>query len=179
VQLRRRGTPGGRLLELALRLRTITRNAGATLLVNDRLDVALAASADGVHLASNSFDPSDARRLLGEHALLGLSVHSADEARLAAEQGAVDYLQFGPVYATESKKKYGPPQGLEALERTVESAGAVEVVAVGGIVSPRVEGVMATGCAGVAVIGAVMSATDPGAEVARLLDALSASTGLP
>ncbi len=174
VQLRQRQLPGGPLLELALELRAVTRRAGALLLVNDRLDLALAAGADGAHLPSNSFDASDARRLLGEHAMLGLSIHSAEEARLAAEQGVVDYLQFGPVYATGSKKKYGPPQGIEALERVVESAGAVKVIAVGGIVSARIESVMATGCEGVSVIGAVMSAPDPGLETTRLLDALSA-----
>jgi thiamine-phosphate pyrophosphorylase len=150
-------------------LRGPTRRHGARLVINDRADVALAAEADGVQRAHDSL-PVAALRGIGRHLLIGASVHSVDEARAAAEEGA-DFLVFGPVYDTPSKRAYGPPQGLDALRRV---AGEVTrpVLAIGGITAARVREVLGAGAAGVAVISAILAADRPGDATRAFLDAL-------
>jgi thiamine-phosphate diphosphorylase len=150
-------------------LRGPTRRHGARLVINDRADVALAAEADGVQRAHDSL-PVAALRRIGRHLLIGASVHSVDEARAAAEEGA-DFLVFGPVYDTPSKRAYGPPQGLDALRRV---AGEVTrpVLAIGGITAARVREVLGAGAAGVAVISAILAADRPGDATRAFLDAL-------
>lgn len=126
------------------------------LFVNDRLDIALAVDASGIHLSSRSLPVAVARRVL-ERAnwmgMIGVSVHSLEEAREAASAGA-DYLTFGHIFASESHRGQ-PPRGLLALTRVVDAVH-VPVIAIGGIDVTNVGPVLATGCAGVAVIGAVL-----------------------
>jgi thiamine-phosphate pyrophosphorylase len=169
IQLRDRAAPGAALLAAAMTLRTATRRVGARLLVNDRVDVALAADADGVHLPAASFTIADARRLVGAGRLVGRSTHAADEAAAAAHDGA-DYVVLGPIFATPSKASYGAPLGLAAL------AGAVQapVVAIGGITAEGAALVRNAGAHGVAVVRAILDAADPGTAAAALVAAMTA-----
>lgn len=164
VQLRGKTLDGRRLLERALALRQVTRAHGAALLVNDRLDVALAAGADGVHLPGAGLPVAQARRL-APGLMLGASTHRLDEARAAAEDGA-DFVTFGPVYATPSKAGLGEPVGVEALARAV-AAVPIPVFALGGIDQERAPACVAAG-ARLAVIRAVLAAPSPGDAATRL-----------
>ncbi len=175
VQLRCKRLTGGPLFALACRLREVTAGHGAALLVNDRIDVALAAGADGVHLPSAGMASGAARRLIGEGRLLGRSIHSAEEIA-TIEPGRLDYLQFGPVYATSSKLAYGEPQGTGRLAQVAGLARrehGLPVLAVGGIAVVQVREATTAGAAGVAVIGAIMGSTDTSAATVALLAALS------
>ena len=148
VQLRERDLEGGELYRLAGRLRDLTARYAARLLINDRLDVALAAGADGVHLGQTSLPVSTARQLLGPDKLIGVSTHSPDE--ITAAQGA-DFVVFGPVYFTPSKADYGQPQGLARLRQAVRHSPA-PVFAIGGIQADRIAAVRSVGAHGVALI---------------------------
>jgi thiamine-phosphate pyrophosphorylase len=169
VQLREKDLPGRPLLALAERLRALTAPAGALLLVNDRVDVAIAAGADGVHLGGGAMPVAAARRLLPAGALVGVSTHSAGELSAAAVAGA-DFAFFGPVYETPSKT--GPPQDEQGLRVAVAGA-ALPVLAIGGVSAGRVAGLRAAGAAGVAVIRAILSSDDPRTATRQLLAALA------
>ncbi len=151
------------------RLREATRRHGAKLLINDRIDVALAVDADGVHLPGNSFSIKDARRLVGPTRIIAVSTHGIDQARLAARAGA-DFIVFGPIFDTPSKRAYGDPRGLDELRQVVAKVD-VPVVAIGGIDESNAAAVAATGCAGLAVIRAVLGADAPRAASAALVAA--------
>jgi len=166
VQLRERGLGTRALLELAIALRQATRAAGAALLINDRIDVALACDADGVHLPGHSFAVADARALLGPRRLIGVSTHHPDEVAAAAAAGA-DFAVFGPIFATPSKATYGAPQGLDALARA-RRAAALPLFAIGGVDADTAAAVRDAGADGVAVIRAVLAAPDPAAAARAL-----------
>lgn len=168
VQLREKDLPGRPLLALAETLRVETARRGALLFVNDRLDIALAVGADGVHLGAASVPPAVARRLLPPGALVGLSTHTPDEAAAARD---ADFCFFGPVYATPSKVGFGPAQGTARLTEAVRAA-SVPVLAIGGVTAKAVAEVRAAGAAGVAVIRALLAAADPAASTRALLAAL-------
>lgn len=170
VQLREKDLAVRDLLSLAQRLREATRQAGAKLFVNDRTDVALAVGADGVQRTGASLPVAVLRSICPPGFQIGASVHSTAEARIAEPEGA-DFLIFGPIFDTPSKRQYGPPQGLSALER-VASAVRLPVLAVGGITPPRVAEVLRAGAAGVAVIGAILGVERPADAVKAFLDAL-------
>ena len=170
VQLRAKDLEVRPLLALAGALRESTRRHGARLLINDRADVALAAGADGVQRTHLSLPVDALRAITPAGFLIGASAHSTPEAREAVEQGA-DFVVFGPVYDTPSKRRYGPPQGLAALE-AVTHAVARPVLAVGGLTPERVSEVLAAGAAGVAVIGAIYAAARPADATKAFLDAL-------
>jgi thiamine-phosphate pyrophosphorylase len=170
VQLREKDMALGDLLSVAKKLREATRHAGAKLFVNDRADVALAVGADGVQRTGASLPVSALRPICPPGFMIGASVHSTAEARIAEPEGA-DFLIFGPVYDTLSKRQYGAPQGLAALER-VASSVRLPVLAVGGITPARVGEVRRAGAAGVAVIGAILGAERPADAVKAFLDAL-------
>jgi len=170
VQLREKDLAVRDLLDLAGSLREATRRHGARLVINDRADVALAAGADGVQRTHASLPVTALRRVVGPSTIIGASVHSKDEARQAVTDGA-DFLVFGPIYDTPSKRQYGKPQGLPALEELVL---AVErpVIAIGGITPERVRDALAAGAAGVAVIAAILRADRPADATKAFLDAL-------
>jgi thiamine-phosphate pyrophosphorylase len=170
VQLREKDLEARALLALADALREATQRHGARLIVNDRADVALAASADGVQRTHSSLPVSALRGFTPPGFLVGASVHSEAEARDAAAQGA-DFIVFGPVYDTASKRRYGPPQGLAALEAVTHAVDR-PVLAVGGLTPERVPEVLAAGAAGVAVIGAINAAARPADATKAFLDAL-------
>jgi thiamine-phosphate pyrophosphorylase len=174
IQLRDKDLPGRPLLALAQALRAETHRTGALLFVNDRLDVALAAEADGVHLGAASVPVEVARRLLPPRALVGLSTHAPAE--IASASGA-DFCFFGPVHATPSKAGAGPPQGLARLAEAVRVA-RVPVLAIGGISAREVAGVREAGAAGVAVVRAILGAADPAAATRELLAALDSDVSI-
>jgi thiamine-phosphate pyrophosphorylase len=167
VQLREKDLAAGQLFELAVELRQLTSEYGAKLLINDRIDVALAVDADGVHLGKGGLPVAEARRILGNSRLIGYSAHSTDEAARAQLDGA-DFVTLGPVYHTPSKAPYGEPLGLNAL---TEAAGVVTipVFALGGVKPSSVAEVLSAGARGVALISAIMTAQDPALATESLL----------
>jgi thiamine-phosphate pyrophosphorylase len=169
VQLREKDLAGRALYARAERLVERCRAAGVKLLVNERADVALAAGADGVHLPETGLPVAAARGIVGPDRLVGCSVHAAS--LLAARSGA-DFVLFGPVYDTPAKRAFGAPQGIARLAE-VARASRVPVLAVGGITPERVPDVLRAGATGVAVIGAILDASDPGAMVASFRAALA------
>jgi len=170
VQLREKDLGPQDLLSLASKVRESTSRHGARLFVNDRADVALAAGADGVHQTGTSLPISVLRAISPPGFLIGASVHSVADARAAEPEGA-DFLFFGPIYDTPSKRRYGPPQGLAVLER-VASAVRLPVFAIGGVTPARVAELRRAGASGVAAIGAVLGSERPGDVVKAFLDAL-------
>ena len=173
VQLRERDLPTGELYDLAITLRAVLRGR-ALLLVNDRVDVALAVGADGVHLPEHSLPGKAVRALVSEGCILGRSVHSVDAAVRAEAEGA-DFVQIGAVYETKSKPE-GTPGGVE-LVRAVADAVRLPVIAVGGITAENVAEVVEAGADGVAVIGAILDEDDAERAAERLHSALDDAYG--
>jgi thiamine-phosphate pyrophosphorylase len=159
IQLREKDLVGRELFFLAEAARKLTQRYHALLLINDRIDIALAIDADGVHLSTASIPIESARALLGRQQLLGASTHSLEEAQEAERSGA-DFVVFGPVYFTPSKASYGSSQGLAALKKVVEKL-SLPIYAIGGIKPENIADTRRTGVRGVALISAVMSAADP------------------
>jgi thiamine-phosphate pyrophosphorylase len=168
VQLRAKDMGGKDMLALARALRDVARAAGQWLMVNDRLDVAVAAGADGVHLPSRGVPAADARRLLGPGAIIGASCHSVAEVRRARDGGA-DFATFGPVFDTPSKRAWGPPVGLDALREAARLG--LPLVALGGVDPSNAASTVAAGAAGVAAIRAWLGAADAAGAVRQLLAA--------
>ena len=167
IQLRDKHLPPRDLLPLARRLRADTRAAGALLFVNDRLDLALAVDADGVHLGPDDLPVAAARALAPRGFLIGCSASSRVAARTAQADGA-DYLGCGAVFPTLTKTKPEGPIGLAGLA-AVASAVTIPVVGIGGITPARAASVLAAGAAGVALASAVMAASDPARVVRSIL----------
>jgi thiamine-phosphate pyrophosphorylase len=177
VQLREKDLTSCELYEAALETRRITSRHGAKLFINDRIDIALATDADGVHLGGESMPVSAARKILGGERMIGVSCHDRASA-LAAQEGGADFITFGPVYYTPSKARYGDPVGLEALE---ETAGLlhIPVFALGGIKRDNVGEVIARGARGIALISAIIAADNPEKETAEILSLLSGEERQP
>lgn len=174
IQLRLKDATARELLEAAHTLLPIVRSAGGLFIVNDRLDVALAAGADGVHLGPDDIPVMDARAVAAETLgtaadafIVGCSADTPDEAA-RAEAGGADYLGVGAVYATANKSDAGEVIGLEGLRRVVEAV-SIPVVGIGGITPERANAVAQTGACGSAVIGAVMGSAEPAKAVRALL----------
>ncbi len=167
IQLREKDLSGKQLFILAQRVSQLCHRYQAQLFINDRVDVALAVDAAGVHLAETSMPVPIARSLLGAQRIIGVSTHSLEGACKAEREGA-DFIVFGPVYFTPSKADYGTPQGLNALRKIVAKT-SLPVYAIGGIKSQNLPETQKVGSRGVAVISAVMSADDPGQAAQQLL----------
>jgi len=165
VQLRDKSASSLAFLETAKRVKRVTDAHGIPLIVNDRLDIALAVEADGVHLGQDDLPLPTARKLCGPKRVIGVSVRSVPEALLAQDQGA-DYLGVGAMFPTLSKKD-AQPVTFATLKAIKESVG-IPVVAIGGIGCENVESVMATGVDGVAVISAILQADDCQQAAAQL-----------
>lgn len=170
VQLRGKGCSGRQLYLAGMALRRLTRELGLLFIVNDRVDVALAVDADGVHLGQEDLPLEAARRLMGRRKLIGISVDTVEEA-LAAQAGGADYLGAGPVFPTPSKADAGPVLGLEGLAR-ISRAVRIPVVGIGGVNADNAGRVIEAGASGVAVISAVVAAPDVAAATAALARAL-------
>jgi len=153
VQLREPEVSGGRLVELARTLRQALAPSGARLVINDRIDAVLASGADGVHLKVTSIPPADARRLLGDSALVGQSVH-ADAPMCTSDR--VDYVVFGTVFPTASKPDGWTTVGATALAQAVRASGGRPVLAIGGITVETAGLVARAGAAGLAAIAAFL-----------------------
>jgi thiamine-phosphate pyrophosphorylase len=147
--------------------RRVCDEHGAALVINDRVDLALAVGADGVHLGQTDLPLEAARALAQTRLRIGISTHDAEQVRAAVDGGA-DYVGYGPVFETATKRDPDPVQGIAALRVAVAIAGRVPVVAIGGITPARVAEVYAAGAAAVCAIGAVNDADSP-ASVAKLL----------
>ena len=166
VQLREKDLCTRDLLDLAGRVRDVLAPRAVPLVINDRIDVALAIGAQGVHLPGTGFSPGDARRIWP--GLIGISTHALAPAA-DANPGEVDFCTFGPVFDTPSKRPYGPPQGLGPL-RAAAAASRVPLFAIGGI-TPANAGLLAdTGIHGIAVIRALLQASNPVATARLLLE---------
>jgi thiamine-phosphate pyrophosphorylase len=158
VQLREKDLETRSLLRMAYSLRELTAGYGAKLFINDRVDIALAVDADGVHLGGESMPVFAARKAAGEAMLIGVSAHSIEEAKKAEEEGA-DFVTLGPVFETLSKMKYGKPLGIGRLS---EARGkiSIPVFAIGGIKKERAGSVLEAGATGVALISAILGSED-------------------
>jgi len=158
VQLREKRLPTRKILDMAYWVRELTSEYGARLLVNDRVDIALAVGADGVHLGQKSLPARAARKITGDDFLIGVSTHGIDEA-LQAENDGADFITLGPIYNTPSKLRYGDPIGVDMIKK-VKSRVSVPVLAIGGIKMNAVHEVVSAGADGVAVISGVLAAED-------------------
>lgn len=166
IQFREKSGSTRELIRIATAMQALCTAAGVTFIVNDRVDVAIASGADGVHLGQDDFPIPLARKLLGDHAIIGGSASTMEEARKCLAEGA-DYIGFGPVFPTGSKTDAGPVSGLEVLRQAVETT-PVPIVAIGGITTENTSLVMQTGAHGIAVISAVCCQADP-TDAARSL----------
>jgi len=172
VQLREKEWPSGRLLPLARRLRDRCGAAGVTFIVNDRVDLAMAVEADGVHVGQDDLPARVARPLLGPGMVLGVSTHGIEQALAARDDGA-DYVAVGSMFPTSTKPDFqlvGP-----ALIRKLRGEIRVPLIGIGGITQDNVADVVRAGADGVAVISAVCAAPDPGAATRRLLELISSA----
>jgi thiamine-phosphate pyrophosphorylase len=174
IQVRAKAQPDRDLLALAQAVVERCRAVGATSIVDDRVDVALATGADGVHLGDDDLPVHLARRLLGPDAVVGATARDPAAGRARVEEGA-DYLGVGPTYATTTKVGLPDPLGPEGVGAVAAAVG-VPVIAIAGITAARIAEVLAAGAHGVAVVGAVSRADDPGRAATDLLAAVAAAT---
>jgi thiamine-phosphate pyrophosphorylase len=151
VQIREKSLSARALYELTARAVEITRGSKTRLLVNDRVDIALAAGVDGVHLTSRSLPADVVRDICGPDFLIGVSTHSLAEVRAAREAGA-DFVVFGPIFDTESKRAFGEPQGLDKLREVAKAVGEFPVLAIGGITRENLAACVDAGASGIAGI---------------------------
>jgi len=158
IQYREKNLPTGEMVRTAKTLRELTLRYNAMLIVNDRVDVAMASNADGVHLGQSDMDPSDARRIMGQEAIIGYSISSLEELQNAIDK-PVSYIGAGPVFATGSKADANEPMGIDLLHEVCVKS-PFPVVAIGGICKVTAPRVIAAGAASIAVISAVMSEVD-------------------
>jgi len=171
IQIRERDLSARELVALAREVQAVTVSRRSQLLINDRIDVALALEGVGVHLRSNSLPLTVARLLLGAERLLGISVHAIEEAVQAESQGA-DYIILGPIYETPSKQLFGSPLGIHALEKACRLV-RIPVIGIGGVTAARVHEMREAGAFGVAVIRAVLGAADVESATREFIDAMT------
>ncbi|MCS6920209.1 MAG: thiamine phosphate synthase [Fimbriimonadales bacterium] len=170
LQLRDKHASTRQLVHIGRELRSLTRQYGATLIVNDRLDVALAIEADGVHLGQDDMPLPLARKITDENFLIGISAETLDEARQAEAEGA-NYLGVGPMFATATKPDAGAPVGPARL-RAIKQAVAIPVFGIGGITLENAGAVLEAGADGICVISAIVGAADPQEATRRFLQML-------
>lgn len=176
VQVREK-TPSSRaFFEEVLAILRVARPLGRPVIVNDRVDIALAAGADGVHVGQGDLPCEAVRRLAGPDRIVGVSVGTVEEA-VAAERAGADYLGVSPVFATPTKADAPPATGLDGLRR-IRQAVRVPLVAIGGIHAGNAADVIRAGADGVAVVSAVMAAADPRAAAAGLVRAVAEGRNL-
>jgi thiamine-phosphate pyrophosphorylase len=177
VQYRGKNLTTRQMVKSAEILRQVCQQLGAVFLVNDRLDVALAVDADGVHLGQTDMPTGIARRLLGKEKVLGVSVQDAGAMDEAVSEGA-DYLSLSPVFATPTKPDHEEPLGLEKV-RVLAGRSPLPVVAIGGINAANVGAVMRAGVHGVCVISAILGAPDPEQAARELYQLAKAARAEP
>jgi len=171
VQIREKDLETRDLTSLSRQLFPLIKHQHGTVLLNDRIDLVLALGADGVHLRTDSLPVSVARRLLGTGHLIGVSTHSVEEARVAEAEGA-DFIVLGPIYDTASKRAYGPPLGIQILQKASRSIH-LPIYAIGGITPIRIPHVLSSGAYGVAAISSMLQAPSVRDATRELLARLS------
>lgn len=176
VQLREKECSTGEFITLARTLKEALAPHGVPLIINDRVDVALAVDAEGVHIGQSDMNYEDARRLLGPDKIIGLSVENFSDLE-RANSLEVDYVGISPVYGTPTKRDTAEPFGLEGLQRAV-ALSVHPTVAIGGMNATTIGEVMQTGVDGVAVVSAICSAPSPRKAAQELLDIIKAEQGL-
>jgi thiamine-phosphate pyrophosphorylase len=174
IQYRQKSGSTREMIEAARQMKRLCAEAGVTFIVNDRLDVAIAAEAHGVHLGQDDFPIPMARELLGEDRVIGGSAATLDEARKCLREGA-DYVGFGPVYPTSSKDDAGPVSGIDVLKQVVEII-PLPIIAIGGVGAENIPDVMRAGAHGIAVISAVCCQDDPEEATRSIYEALNKGT---
>jgi len=170
IQFRQKVGATREMIEIVQQLKKLCKDSGVTLIVNDRLDVAIAAKADGVHLGQNDFPIPLARKLLGESRIIGGSAATLEEAQKCLAEGA-DYIGFGPVYPTASKEDADPVTGIKLLKQAVEII-SLPIIAIGGISVENTPEVVRAGAKGIAVISAVCCQKNPEQATRALRQAL-------
>jgi len=175
LQIRAKRSASGAFLQMCEEVVASSRRAGATVIVNDRADIATLSHADGVHLGQDDLDPADARRILGGFATIGLSTHSLDQARAAA-RAPINYIAVGPVFGTSTKATgyhaVGTALVSEVREMLDKEGMDLPIVAIGGITLERAPDVIRAGAASVAIISDLLSGGDPAVRVREFLKAL-------
>ena len=175
LQIRAKRSASGAFLQMCEQVLASSRRAGATVIVNDRADIATLSHADGVHLGQDDLDPADARRILGGFATIGLSTHSLDQARAAA-RAPINYVAVGPVFGTSSKatgyNAVGTALVSDVREMLDKEGMDLPIVAIGGITLERAPDVIRAGAASVAIISDLLSGGDPAVRVREFLKAL-------
>ncbi len=166
VQLREKHCTTREFVDQALSIRDFLKCRGIPLIINDRLDVAQAAQADGVHLGQKDMPLDLARKIVGDSMIIGISAESPEDA-IVAENGGADYIGISPVFATPTKTDTAPALGLEGV-CVIREAVKIPLVGIGGIHTKNAETVIQSGADGVAVVSAIVSADDPQAAAARL-----------
>ncbi len=173
VQLMAKGLSAPDMLRAARSLKPMAMARHVAFIVNDRVDVAMMSDADGVHLGTADAGIKEARAMLRGGTIIGLSTHSMEEARKAASLGA-DYISFGPIFPTSTKKDAEEPRGLDALREVVKNV-SIPVVAIGGITEARLDAVLRTGADAVAMISEIMLADDLRAKVSSIIEKIRAA----
>jgi len=171
IQLREKDLPIRELLALSQELRTITKEFGARLFINDRVDVAVAVNADGVHLGHESMPVEAVRKIVGKDMLIGVSTHNLAEAK-AAEAGGADFITIGPIFDTPSKAKLGVPVGLSILKELKYELN-IPFYALGGVKSGNMAQVFNAGATGVSMISAIMAEEDIKKASSKLIAAIA------
>lgn len=170
IQFRQKTGATRKMIEICREMKRICEDADVTFIVNDRVDVAIASGADGVHLGQDDFPIPLARKLLGENRIIGGSAVTLEEARNCIAEGA-DYIGFGPVYPTTSKDDAGPVTGIALLEEVVKTV-SVPIIAIGGVTVENTPEVIRAGAQGIAVISAVCCQENPEQATRELSRAL-------
>ena len=174
VQLREKDTSTGEFIRLACKLTDLLRPLGIPLIINDRVDVALATDADGVHIGQSDMPYEIARKLLGPDKIIGLSVENMNDL-LRANELDVDYIGISPVYGTPTKTDTAEPFGLEGLRKAVELS-VHPTVAIGGMNARTISDIIAAGADGVAVVSAICSADSPRLAANELMNIIKTLT---
>jgi thiamine-phosphate pyrophosphorylase len=156
IQLREKHLSPAEFYTEAEKAWRVARARGTRLVINDRVDIALALGADGVHLGQDDLSPAVARRLLGKDAIIGFSTHDVGQAQAAVDM-PVDYIAIGPIFSTATKADPDPVVGLDGLRRVREAVGRMPLVAIGGITAENAAEVIAAGADAVAVISALLA----------------------
>ncbi len=173
VQYREKEGTTRQMIEEARALRELARRAGVPFIVNDRVDIALAVDADGVHVGQDDMPAPLARKLMGPEKIIGVSATNLEEA-LQAERDGADYIGAGPIFATPTKPDAAPPIGLEGLAEICRRV-SIPVVAIGGINHENAGSVIEAGADGVAVVSAIVAAPDVEAAARRLREVVEAA----
>ncbi len=166
VQLREKDLDTGDLYRLAKEIREITEGKGVNLIINDRVDIAIAVDADGVHLGWKSLEIDIVRGMIGQNKLIGYSAHNLKEAEMAENSGA-DYVTISPIFNTANKDYFIKPLGVDEIEK-IKTHIDIPVITLGGISENNINDVMASGADGIAVISAILQSENPRQSTSRL-----------